>query len=94
MSIGALLAEEHLKEHPTVQLMFDKDSRRIAIKPVPQQVDNAMKLNHPKGSKSARLSGSGFLSFCGIKITDKSIVCPAKWSDELGAIVLQLPDSV
>lgn len=39
------------------------------------------------------IAGAGFLEFCDIK-PQKNVVCPTEWNAEVGAIVVNLPESL
>lgn len=86
MTLSTALVEAHLPRAEAVHLLYDGESQRIAVKPVNRNADNSMKLAVPRGSRSRRISASGFLEFCGIRLT-KSLVCPAEWDESLGAVV-------
>jgi len=90
ITLSAALVADHVGEHGGVQLLYDAEGRRIAIKPVPAGTENSMKLSIPKGSLTRRISASGFLEFCGIKLS-KNTITPAEWDQDLGAVVFTVP---
>ena len=90
MTISPVFIDKHFKDCQYAQLLFDSESRSIGIKPASPQDMNTLKLSIPKGSKSKRLSVSGFLEFCSIKL-NKNITCIGEWNEAVGAVIIKLP---
>ena len=90
LTISPVLVEKYFKDSLHAQMLWDQESRRIAVKPASPQDSNTLKLGLPKGSRSKRASISGFLEFCGFKPV-KNASYPAEWDNELGAVVAKLP---
>jgi hypothetical protein len=93
ITISARLSEKHLLDCQGVQLLYDGETRRVAIKPVREtKAPNTMKVSSQSGSRSKRIAARGFLEFCGYKAKG-SVVVAAEWNTELAALVFGLPQS-
>jgi hypothetical protein len=76
--------------HPSIPL----SPRQVAaIKTPADQPSLILAGAGTSGSKTKRISGSGFLEFCDIK-PQKNISCPAEWNAEVGAIVVDLREGL
>jgi hypothetical protein len=90
LTISPAMVEKYFKDCQHAQMLFDQETRRIAVKPAGPNDSNTLKLGLPKGSRSKRASIAGFLEFCGFK-PSKNASYEAKWDEELGAVVAELP---
>jgi hypothetical protein len=70
-----------------LQLMYDKDTNRIAFKPCSKETAGAYALRSVKGG--GQVSGSAFLKNYGIDHS-QTRSCPATWQDGLLIISLTL----
>lgn len=68
-----------------VQLLFDKDTNRIAFKPCPKETPGAYTLRTQKGI--GHISGTAFLKHCGIAHPETRAL-PAIW--ENGLLIISL----
>ena len=77
-----------LKQQNTthVQLLFDKDTHRIAFKPCPKETAGAYNLREVKGQ--GQVSGIAFLKNYGIDHA-QTRSCPATWENGMLIISLQ-----
>lgn len=77
-----------LKQQNTthLQLMFDKETNRIAFKPCPKEAPGAYALREVKGQ--GQLSGMAFLKHYGIQYADATRAYPATW--ENGMLIISL----
>lgn len=90
ITLNVACARSHFVDVSYVNLLFDREQRRIAIKPTTADDSNACKLATSKAG-SASLSGRGFLSFCDVPY-EQTTAYPAAWDESLGAIVVALDD--
>ncbi len=70
-------------------LMFDSETNRIAIKAVEKNSEHAYRISQKPKSAGCHMSGLKFLEH--YKIThEKTISYPAKWVDDINAVVIEL----
>ena len=78
----------HFKTVDFVQLLYDAQGRRIAIKPASADDEHTYKVCRGKQG-GGHVSGQGFLKFYQIA-HDKTRSFPAEWFDDSGAVVIAL----
>ena len=69
-----------------LQLLYDKDTNRIAFKPCAKETSGAYALRSVKGG--GQVSGTAFLKFNSIPFSDASRSYPATWQD--GLLIISL----
>ena len=69
-----------------LQLMFDKETNRIAFKPCTQETPGAYALRHVKSM--GQVSGNAFLNHHKIPYSEATRSFPATWQDDLLIISL------
>jgi len=86
-NIGAtrILAEKSVTH---LQLLYDKESSRIAFKPCDEETPGAYPLRGAKGI--SQVSGTAFLKFHRIPFGEKARTYPAVWDDSAGILVISL----
>ena len=71
-----------------LQLLFDKDTNRIAFKPCSKEAPGAYTLRNQKGI--GQVSGTSFLKTYGIAYSDATRSYPAVWNSEQGMLIVNL----
>lgn len=82
--INAAASEQWFSKAKLVQLLFDPESKTVAIRPMEKDADNALKLRRPARAAGCHISGQGFLDYYQIK-NDKTRSYPLTWLDTIGA---------
>lgn len=88
IALNTVSVRAHFAESENVVLLYDRETRSIAIKPAGADDENACKLSTAK-SGSAYLSGRGFLAFFEVPY-EQTTAYPAEWNETLAALVIQL----
>ena len=70
------------------QLLYDRDTNRIAFKPCTKTDEGAYALREVKGI--GQLSGTSFLKFCKIPLGEQTRSYPAAWNVEQGMLIIDL----
>lgn len=83
ISANKVCREKLLGGTDAVQLLYDRKTKRIGIKPVPKGTPHAYRFHAEKGGQ---ISGSAFLKHYDI-MPDKTKSLQAKWDDETAAVV-------
>jgi hypothetical protein len=89
LQISPVLVEKHFKDVEQVQLLFDAETRRMAVKPAGADDALGLKLRKPVRASSCHVSASGFLEHFGLKVSSSRIWEDAQWDESLGALVIQ-----
>ena len=71
-----------------LQLLFDRDTNRIAFKPCAKDAEGAYMLRETKGVGA--VSGIPFLKFCGLATPKETRSYPVMWDENNGMLLLQL----
>ena len=79
---------QHFQDIGFVQLLFDSDSRRIAIKPAAAGEEHTDEICRAKQG-GAHVSGQAFLSHYEIE-HDETKAFPVTWADDPGAVIISL----
>lgn len=74
-----------------VQLLYDRDTNRMAFKPCKSTEEGAYPLR-PKDT-CCQVSSQSFVRFYGIRFGKKSTTYPAEWDDESGMLIVDLESS-
>jgi hypothetical protein len=88
LSLNRACMSQHFEKVELVQLLYDAQGRRIAIKPASAGDEHTYKVCRAKQG-GGHVSGQGFLKFYNIP-HDKTRSCPAKWDLGMGAVVVEL----
>jgi hypothetical protein len=83
-------ARLHDKAIDRVVLMWDKDTRRVGIKPFTKRDSRTYKISYSGKGNSAALSTVTFFHFIDYK-TDKTRSYPVNWSDDEGMYIFTIP---
>lgn len=83
ISVNADCRGKYLKDTEAVQLLYDADTGRIGIKPVPKGTAHSYRFS---GSKGGLISGSAFLREYAL-MPKKTKAMPAKWDNGAQAVV-------
>lgn len=86
LNINPAAMEKHFGQTEAIQLLYDRESSRVGIKPVPPNTDNSLKLRRPRRSKSGQISAGGFLTFFKIP-HGKSQRYDLEWKPDLNLAV-------
>ncbi len=71
-----------------VQLLYDRDTHRMAFKPCQSTAKGAYPLR-PKDT-CCQVSSQSFVRFYGIHFGEKSRIYPAEWDEKRGMLVVKL----
>jgi len=88
LSLNTVCMASHFKDAEYVQLLYDAQSKRIAIKPATAGDEHTYKICRGKQG-GGHVSGQGFLKYYKIP-HDKTRSCPALWDKRLAALVVDL----
>jgi hypothetical protein len=86
ITISPALTEDHLKNTEFVQLYYDAQTKRVAIKPIKKDEHYGFQIIRPASSKRAVISGRGFLRTYKINESGKVFrigTYDAKWENEM-----------
>lgn len=69
-----------------LQLLYDKETNRIAFKPCSKETPGAYEMRTTKGG--GQVSGTAFLKYHGVSFADMTRSLPAAWQD--GLLIISL----
>ena len=83
-------SEKFFKNIEHCVLLFDEETRRIAVKPIAKKVNHAYRILRLGGRKTqVEISIASFLRFFSIPVPAKSVHMKCLWDDQLAAVVLE-----
>ncbi len=71
-----------------ILLLWDKDNRRVAIRPITKRDKRAYKLSYTKSS--AQFSGKSFLEYINYDFSETRSF-PAEWNEDEGVFEIEIP---
>lgn len=86
MNFSRATTRKYLNEISYVELYFDRDNKKIGIKPLSEKTENAYML---KGNKSKRVSAKDFLEFHKCTQSKTKRFVPI-WNDQLKMLEIPL----
>lgn len=89
LSINAAATDRWLAKTKAVQLLFDPNARKVAVKPVPADSEHSLKLRRPARAAGTQVSAQGFLDYYKIKMP-KAQRFPVEWNEAAQALVFSL----
>lgn len=91
LQLSPIVIDSHFSKIDIVQLLFDPESRRIAIKPLHQPEESALKLRKPQRAAGAHISARGFLEHFKIAVPENSqMIEEPTWDEGLQALLVQV----
>jgi hypothetical protein len=83
-------SEKFFKNTEYCILLFDQETRRIAVKPVAKKIGHAYRVLRLGNSKTqAEISIASFMKYFSIPLPEKSRYFSCVWDEQLGAVVLE-----
>ena len=76
------------QEATHLQMLFDRETNRIAFKPCSKETEGAYTLRDANGIGA--VSGGSFLKFCGLSVPQETRSYPAQWEPEQGMLIISL----
>jgi hypothetical protein len=73
-----------------VLLLFDRDQRKVAVRPIAKKDTKSYKVTYSKGKTGCNLSGKAFLDWAKIDYS-KTHTYPAQWNENEGLLEIVLP---
>ena len=89
IGINRLAAEQYFKDVRYVTLHYDRDARRIGIRPEAEAVDNAYEIRGQKDKSVAQVSGGAFLRYFGIEHKETRAY-PCRWNEAERLVEIEL----
>jgi hypothetical protein len=81
LGINKMCMEEYFRDYKYVEMYYDKDQKKIGIRPTNDSTNDAYNVRLIKGGKLANISVKEFLKHFGIE-HGKSIAYSATWNEK------------